>query len=56
MAILITIAGCILAYKSKLSTEFCTIWGVVVASYFGRMRGNNATQGSNTRDTWGSDR
>ena len=38
MAVLMTVAGCIMAYNNKLSTEFCTIWGVVVAHYFGKTR------------------
>jgi len=36
MAVAMTLSGCIMAYNNKLSTEFATIWGVVIASYFGR--------------------
>ena len=38
MALLMTISGCYMSHKGTLSTEFATMWGVVVAHYFSRNR------------------
>jgi len=38
MAMLMTISGCYMSHKGTLSTEFATMWGVVVAHYFSKTR------------------
>ena len=48
MAVIMTLAGCYMAMFRELTTEFCTIWGVVVTAYFGRTRPDeNSPKGVN---------